>query len=170
VRRRGAIAAALAVTTAAAGALAGVGSGDPTRSQEFFRAQVLADEHTSDEIVALLRHGGFVDKKITFDDLTGDGKQDAVVRVSSGGTPGIVAIYVFSSDGKKPSDDLRVALGRQRLVRASTKVSAKHVLSFRTRSYAPGDELCCPSTATEYTVTWDDATGKFVVSKPKDVS
>jgi hypothetical protein len=142
----------------------------PSRSQTFFRAQILADNATSDEIVDLLRHGGgFVDKAITFDDLTGDGRQDAVVRVTSGGAAGIVALYVFSTDGKKPSAALRVVFRRQRLVRGSTRVRGS-LLSYRTRAYAAGDELCCPSATAEYEVPWDDDAGRFRPSPLADVS
>ena len=140
----------------------------PSRSQTFFRAQVLADNRTSDEIVDLLRAGGFVDRNITFDDLTGDGRQDAVVRVTTGGAAGIVALYVFSTDGKKQSKTLRVAFRRQQLIRGSTRVRG-HRLSYRTRSYAAGDELCCPSETFEYDVTWDDEAGRFRGGARKDV-
>ena len=141
----------------------------PSRSQTFFRAQVLSDNSTSDAIVDLLRSGGFVDRAITYDDLTGDGRQDAVVRVTTGGAAGIVAVYVFSTDGKKPSETLRVAFRRQQLVRGSTRVR-DHRLSYRTRSYAAGDELCCPSEAFEHVVTWDDEAGRFRAGPRKDVS
>ena len=144
-----------AIATAAAPA-----TGAPSRSQTFFRAQVLADNATTDEIVDLLRHGGFVDRMITFDDLTGDGRQDAVVRVTSGGAAGIVALYVFSTDGKKQSDALRVVFRRQALIRGSTSVKS-HVLTYRTRTYAAGEGLCCPSAVAEYVVRWDDDASRF---------
>jgi hypothetical protein len=153
-RGAAAIACGLAVA-AAAPALA-----EPSRSQTFFRAQVLADNATTDEIVDLLRGGGFVDRTIQFDDLTGDGRQDAVVRVTTGGAAGIVAIYVFTTDGRKQSDTLRVRFRRQALVRGSTRVR-KHVLTYKTRSYAAGDELCCPSEVDEFVVRWDDDAGRF---------
>ena len=142
--------------------------GAPSRSQTFFRAQVLADNGTSDEIVDLLRSGGFVDRNITFDDLTGDGRQDAIVRVTTGGAAGIVALYVFSTDGKKQSETLRVVFRRQQLVRGSTRVTERR-LSYRTRSYAAGDELCCPAETYEYDVTWDDEAGRFRAGGRRDV-
>ena len=151
-----AIACALAV---AAAAVAPAGA-EPSRSQSFFRAQILADNATTDEIVDLLRSGGFVDKKIKFDDLTGDGRQDAVVRVTTGGAAGIVGLYVFTTDGKTQSDTLRVRFRRQALVRGSTSV-AKHVLTYKTRTYAAGDELCCPSEVDEFVVKWDKDGGRF---------
>ena len=142
----------------------------PSRSQTFFRSQVLSDNRTSDEVVDLLRGGGgFVDKRITFDDLTGDGRQDAVVRVNSGSAAGIVAVYVFSTDGREQSETLRVVFRRQQLVRATTRVR-EHRLSYRTRSYAEGDELCCPSATLEYDVRWDEQRSRFRAGPAEDVS
>ena len=70
-----------------------------TPVQEFFRDKLLADARTSPEIKVLLRRGGgFVDRAPLFDDLTGDGRADAVVRVHSGGAGGVVALFVFSTD------------------------------------------------------------------------
>jgi hypothetical protein len=153
-------AAAIACGLAVAAAAVAPALAEPSRSQTFFRAQVLADNAPTDEIVDLLRSGGFVDRTIQFDDLTGDGRQDAVVRVTTGGAAGIVAIYVFTTDGRKQSDTLRVRFRRQALIRASTRVR-KHVLTYKTRSYAAGDELCCPSEAEEFVVRWDDDAGRF---------
>ena len=42
-------------------------------------------------------------KEVLFADLTGEGKDDAVVTVDSGGAAGIVAMYVFSAG---PGSDL----------------------------------------------------------------
>lgn len=161
---------------AVAGALLGAATwlvpahAEPTRSQTFFRSQILADNATSEEVVDLLRGGGgFVDKQITFADLTGDGRQDAVVRVQSGSAAGILAVYIFTTDGQNQSDTLRVRFRRQRLVRASTRVRSRR-LSYRTRSYAAGDELCCPTVTMEHDVRWDDERGRFRVGPAEDVS
>jgi threonine dehydrogenase-like Zn-dependent dehydrogenase len=162
--------AALACGLIAAAASVAPADGAPSRSQTFFRAQVLADNATTDEIVDLLRHGGgFVDRKITFNDLTGDGRQDAVVRVTSGGAAGIVGVYVFSTDGKKQSDALRVVFRRQALIRGKTSVS-KHLLTYATRTYDAGDELCCPSSTAEYVVRWDKAAGRFRTTPATDAT
>jgi hypothetical protein len=153
-------AAAIACGLAVAAALVPPAGAEPSRAQTFFRAQILADNATTDEIVDLLRSGGFVDRTITFDDLTGDGRQDAVVRVTTGGAAGIVAIYVFTTDGREQSDILRVRYRRQALVRGSTSVR-KHVLTYKTRTYAAGDELCCPSDEADHVVRWDDKAARF---------
>ena len=78
-----------------------------------------------------------------FRDLTGDKRDDAVVRVHSGGAAGVVAVYVFSTANRK-SGKLRAVFRSESLMRASTRV-LKGVASYRTARYDPGDELCCPA-------------------------
>jgi hypothetical protein len=161
VSRRG-IAAALTAAVAAAAALAAASPASPTRAQEFFRKELLADRGTSEPVVDLLRDGGgFVARTVTFADLTKDGRDDAVVRVHSGGAAGVVAIYVFSTHGRPADQGLKAIYRRQKLVRGSAAVTKKHILSFRTSTYAPGDELCCPSETTETVLSWDAKAKRF---------
>ena len=145
-----------------AAALAGLwcaGSAAPAaaqkdQSQRFFEERLLADRKTSPEIKALLRSGaGFVDRGVVFRDLTGDKRDDAVVRVDSGGVAGAVAVYVFSTANRK-GGRLRVVFRSQRLMRVSTRVR-RGVLSYQSARYEPGDELCCPSRITQSTLGWN---------------
>lgn len=157
-----------AVALAAAGALllAAYAAADPTRSQRFFREKLLNDAGTSDEITDLLRTGGgFIDRSIAYRDLTGDDRDDAVIRVHSGGAAGVMAIYVFSTHGKKA---LRVLYRQQRLVRGSTRVAGRR-LTYRTAQYKPGDELCCPSAIGETEVRWDPRNRRFRVHEQRVV-
>ena len=150
------VAAALAAATAAAALSAPAAEGAPTRSQVFFRDKLVADKATTTAVKDLLRTGGgFVVKQVVFRDLTGDDKSDAIVRVHSGGAAGIVAIYVFSTDTGRRDDELRMVFASQKLRRAATRL-AEDTLSYRSARYAPGDELCCPSTLVESTLEWDD--------------
>ena len=57
-----------------------------------------------------------------FRDLTGDRRQDAVVRVQSGGADGAVALYVFSTDTGVKNSGLKVVFRSQELRRAQTRV------------------------------------------------
>ena len=128
-------------------------SAQKTQSQRFFEERLLADGLTSDAIKTLLRSGGgFVDRGVVFRDLTGDKRDDAVVRVHSGGAAGVVAVYVFSTANRK-GGKLRAVFRSQNLMRASTRV-LKGVLSYRTSRYEPGDELCCPARITQSTLVW----------------
>ena len=143
---------ALLVTLAAVGRPAGAAAQE-SESQRFFEEKLLADRDTSSAIKTLLRSdGGFVDPRLVFRDLTGDKRDDAVVRVHSGGAAGVVAIYVFSTANRK-GGKLRIIFRSQRLMRASTRV-LKGVLSYRTARYEPRDELCCPSRLTQSTLGW----------------
>ena len=122
-----------------------------TQTQQFFEQRLLADKQTSKAIKELLRSGGgFVDTGVVFRDLTGDKRDDAVVRVNSGGAAGVVAVYVFSTANRKDGK-LRAIFRSQSLMRASTRV-LKGVVSYRTSRYEPGDELCCPARITQSTL------------------
>jgi hypothetical protein len=152
---------------AAAAVATGVATSEPTRSQTFFRDRLVADRATAAQIRVALRDGSaFVDRSIAFRDLTGDDKDDAVVRVQSGGAGGAVAVYVFSTDG---AEELRPVHRAQKLARASTAV-ADGVLSYRTAVYAPGDEVCCPSKLLETELRWDAKRERFTVADRREVT
>ena len=143
-----------ALLAALSGGAAAPASAQENRSQRFFEERLLADRATSSEIKTLLRTGaGFVDRGVVYRDLTGDKRDDAVVRVHSGGATGVVAVYVFSTANRR-GGRLRVVFRAQSLIRASTRV-LKGVLSYRTSRYEPGDELCCPARLTQTTLGWD---------------
>jgi hypothetical protein len=130
----------------------------PATAQEpqvLFKQKLLADDGTSKDVKSMLRSGsGFVEPHPLFDDVTGDGKADALVRVMTGGTAGAVAVYVLSTDGTK-SSNLRVVMRNQRLYRATLKVNDVHNLVVRVPVYAAGDTMCCPSRARDRTYAWD---------------
>ena len=160
--------AGLALACAAVAATgAGAALSEPTRSQTFFTERLVADRATASQIRTALRDGSaFVEKAITFTDLTGDGKDDAVVRVQSGGAAGAVAVYVFSTDDAA-DDELRAVFRAQKLTRATTAVR-EGVLFYRAATYAAGDEPCCPAKLTETELEWED--GRFRVRRRADVT
>ena len=127
----------------------------PSNPQTLFKQTLLHDAGTSKDIKSMLRSGrGFVEPHPVFDDVTGDGKADALVRVMTGGAAGAVAVYTLSTDGTT-SSDLKVVMRNQRLYRATVKVDSAHNLVVRTPVYAAGDTLCCPSRARDRTYAWD---------------
>jgi len=139
-------------------------SAQKTQSQTFFEQRLLADGQTSKAIKTLLRSGGgFVDRGVVFRDLTGDKRDDAFVRVHSGGAAGVVAVYVFSTANRK-NGKLRAIFRSQSLMRASTRV-LKGVASYRTSRYEPGDELCCPARLTQSTLKWNADERRMRVSE-----
>ena len=161
-RARAVMALACAATAAAIGA--GIAISEPTRSQTFFRDRLIDDRSTVAPVREALRNGSaFVDRRIVFADLTGDEKDDAVVRVQTGGAAGAVAVYVFSTAGTR---SLRVRHRAQKLSQASFAVR-DGALSYRSAVYEAGDELCCPSKLVETELRWAD--GKFVIEDRREI-
>jgi len=167
VRRHAAVVAAAAglALTAATPAL-----GAQTASQRFFSERLQADKATSAEIEDLLRTGqGFVDRTVTFRDLTGDDRADAIVRVQSGGAAGAVALYVFSTDTGRKGSGLRVVFRSQQLRRAQTRVR-DGVLRYRSARPQPGDELCCPAKVAETRLRWRERLHRFSVAERREIA
>lgn len=128
--------------------------------QKFFRDALVADARTSTAIRdALKAKTAIVDPVITYSDLTGDHKSDAVVRVHSTGASGVIAVYVFSTDGST-SRKLHAVFRTQRLYRAVTAVPSGD-LRIDTPRYEPGDELCCPAKLTRRVYSWNDRAAEF---------
>jgi len=149
-----AVLAGLLVAVAATLLVTGGSSAAPTKSQAFFQKTLLADDKTTSDVKQLLRDGGgFVAPDTTFEDLTGDGRSDAIVLVDTGGVAGAVALYVFSTDGEAEDSDLRVVYRSQRLYRVTTEVLAA-ALVVRTPRFAEGDDVCCPAKIVERTYAW----------------
>ena len=150
---RGRAAAAAAVAVAAVAAAPAQAA--QTQTQRFFAERLLADAKTSEPIKDLLRGGrGFIDRSVAFRDLTRDGKEDAIVRVQSGGAAGAVAVYVFSTDTGEQDAELTMVFRTERLLRAWTSVT-DGVLTYRSARPQRGDELCCPSRLAETRLRWD---------------
>jgi hypothetical protein len=130
-------------------------------SQAFFTAKLLEDRRTIAPIKDLLRTGGFVDRRVVFRDVTGDGRSDAVVRVQSGGAAGVVAVYVFSTHG---AGELRAVFRAQRLMRASTRI-ARGRLAVSYARYGPTDPLSAPARIDEARLRWDRRRKRLVVAQ-----
>jgi hypothetical protein len=149
-----AVLAVLVMAVAATLLATGGSSAAPTKSQALFQKTLLADAKTTEDVKRLLSEGGgFVAPDITFADLTGDGRSDAIVLVDSAGVAGAVALYVFSTDGEAAESDLRVVYRSQRLYRASAEV-ADGALRLDTPRFAEGDDVCCPAKIVRRTYAW----------------
>jgi hypothetical protein len=114
-----------------------------------------------------LKKGGFVDPSILFADLTGEGKQDAVVLVHSGGSAGHIALYVFSAGNGR---DLRVVYRNQRLYRGEASINPGPSLVYVLPSWKAGDELCCPSEYRETTLEWSAKRKRFGVTQRRTIT
>jgi hypothetical protein len=113
-----------------------------------------------------LKKGGFVSRDVLFADLTGEGKDDAVVTVDSGGAAGVIALYVFSAGTGK---DLEVVYRNQRMYRGEARVNPGPALVYVLPQYAEGDELCCPSAYRETALKWSASKKKFGVANRRTV-
>jgi hypothetical protein len=160
---------ALLLAAAALGLLAAPAGAEQTATQRFFAERLLQDDGTSREIRDLLRTGrGFVDRRVTFRDLTGDDKRDAVVRVQSGGAAGVVALYVLSTDTGRRGSGLKVVFRSQELLQAETRIR-DGVLRYRSSRPQPGDELCCPSRLAETRLRWRERRHKLTVAERREI-
>jgi hypothetical protein len=101
-----------------------------------------------------------------FADLTGEGKDDAVVTVDSGTSAGVIAVYVFSAGTGK---DLKVVYRNQRLYRGDARINPGPALVYVLPVFKDGDELCCPSEYRETELKWSAAKKKFGVAKRRTV-
>lgn len=101
-----------------------------------------------------------------FADLTGEGKDDAVVTVDSGGAAGVVAVYVFSAGTGK---DLKVVYRNQRMYRGQARINPGPALVYVLPQYAPDDEVCCPSAYRETELKWSPSKKKFGVATRRTV-
>lgn len=121
----------------------------------------------SHSVKVTLQKGGFVSSDVLFADLTGDGKEDAIVTVDSGGSAGIVALYVFSAASGK---NLQVVYRNQRLYRAAAQINPGPSLVYSVPQYKDGDELCCPSGYLQTTLRWSAAKKRFGVAQRRTIS
>lgn len=146
----------------------GAGAARPASPQRLFRTLLLRDADTSRAVRGLLRDGsGFVDPRVIFSDLTGDGRPDAVVLVATGGAAGDVALFVFSTD-HSPRGRLRAVERRQALYRANASVRHSAVV-VRTPIYGAGQGLCCPYRLIETTLRWSARAQRFQIRRRRDL-
>ena len=101
-----------------------------------------------------------------FADLTGEGKDDAVVTVDSGTSAGVIAVYIFSAG---TGENLKVVYRNQRLYRGSARINPGPALVYVLPVFKDGDELCCPSEYRETELKWSAAKKKFGVAKRRTV-
>jgi hypothetical protein len=95
--------------------------------------------------------GGEVNaNRIVYEDLTGDGREEAVVVVESGGTAGDLAVAVYRLTAEGAALVLFERLGGRVEVRLGLVVTQEGV-------YADDDARCCPSRLRERAYGWRDS-------------
>jgi hypothetical protein len=99
----------------------------------------------------LASSGGVVtEDSISYQDVTSDGVEDAIIPISSGGEGGNIAVFVYSY---QPA-------GLVELLRVTTETSLTVALvddglQVTEASFAPGDPFCCPTDLTTTTYRWN---------------
>lgn len=88
---------------------------------------------------------------VTYADLTGDGVEEAVVEVSSGGTAGVIGYYVFT-----PGSGGLIRLLSRRDAGITVQVVDGRLVESRPVA-AAGDPRCCPSQLRRTTFRWTGA-------------
>jgi hypothetical protein len=101
--------------------------------------------------------GRLLPQEIIFADLTGDGSEEAVVPISSGGSGGNIAYAVFGYRGGDLQELLVANPAAGRVV-----IAIEDGMLVDTQPvYAPEDPLCCPSQLQHTYYRWDGS--RFVV-------
>jgi hypothetical protein len=185
IRRPAVLALAIVTLSAAAAALAGCGGGGGSKTATPARSPsgsitALATSSTTVtpslgirtldlskvadvRSVAASSGGQFVQTNVIYADLTGDGIDEAVVPISSGGTLGDIAFLVLApaGDGTRTLFKEAPAGGSGGLV-----VSVVDGQVMMTQPvYGPDDPLCCPGALRKTAFAWDGAT--FAVQSVK---
>lgn len=166
----GATAALAAAGVLTAGSPAGAAQ---TPSQKVFTQKLIDDAKTSSGVKKMLQaKTAIVDPRSGFVDVTGDGRQDALILVSTGGAGGAVALYVFSTHGQKAGDDdgtsLKVVFRLQSLYDATLRISGTTVTVLEPR-WERGDDLCCPKQLRERDYAFDAKALTFRRTADKDI-
>ena len=104
--------------------------------------------------------GDVIAERVRLVDLTGDGVEEAVVIVESGGTLGDLGVGVYQPTSSGPS----LAYFRRLAGRVEIRGAALVILEGVPR---PGDPACCPSEVRESTVEWRN--GTFEVTSERTV-
>lgn len=99
------------------------------------------------------RAGGEVEQDaIIFADLTGDGEEEAIVPISSGGTAGDIAYFVYTMR----EGDLTLLLSVvPESGRIQVELDPEGRLVDREPVYGPDDPECCPSRVRTRVYEWD---------------
>jgi hypothetical protein len=148
-------------------AFAGSASAKLTPAQKLFTQKLLDSPQVAHSIKVTLKKGGFVSSDVMFADLTGEGKDDAVVTVDSGGSAGIIAVYILSAGS---GSNLQVVYRNQRLYRASARINPGPALVYTSPQYKDTDELCCPSSYRETELKWSAKSKRFGVAQRRTVT
>ena len=126
-------------------------SSSSTLNRDRFYAHIIKDglDYTSD---FALNYGTVDDLKIILGDLTSDGKDEAIVKIPSGGTAGDIALLVYRIAEGKPNEFVLMDVIEGYKILAEIKNGQ---LITTNPHYAAGDPNCCPTFSDIETYTWN---------------
>jgi hypothetical protein len=99
--------------------------------------------------------GGEIDRReVVYADLTEDGRDEAIVPVSSGGTLGNLGYVVLTMRSGAPAALLTVVRDRNTVGGVTLALEEGRLVKTIGR-YGPEDPMCCPSVLVKTTYYWD---------------
>ncbi len=103
-------------------------------------------------------NGGEVEpKRVAYADLTGDGVEEALVVVESGGTAGDLGAAVYGANAGRVSVLAWIDRAGHIELRLPNVGPNSAFIAVEQGIYAPGDANCCPSRIRETALRWDGA-------------
>lgn len=103
-------------------------------------------------------NGGEVEpKRVAYADLTGDGVEEALVVVESGGTAGDLGAAVYRAAAGRVSVLAWIDRAGHIALRLPNVGPNSAFIAVGQGIYAPGDANCCPSRIREIALRWDGA-------------
>lgn len=103
-------------------------------------------------------NGGEVEpKRVAYADLTGDGVEEALVVVESGGTAGDLGAAVYGAAAGRVSVVAWIDRAGHIELRLPNVGPTSAFIVVEQGIYAPGDANCCPSRIRETALRWDGA-------------
>ncbi len=127
------------------------------------------DFATAPDVASFLTSAGgeVAEDAIIFADLTGDGEEEAVVPVSSGGTAGDIAYFVYTMRDGELELLLSVVPEAGRI---QVELDAQGRLIDRAPIYGPDDPECCPSRVRTRVFEWDGERLRVASEREEPVS
>lgn len=100
--------------------------------------------------------GGEVEaRRVAYADLTGDGREEALVVVESGGTAGDLGAAVYHADAGRVTVLAWIDRAGHIELRLPNAGPASALVVVQQGLFAPGDAECCPSRIREVALRWD---------------